>query len=57
MSNPSIPRDTLLVLAGKYHVDPRSIVKEDRLPGSVKGRSGERARAALNEVRCTAKAS
>ena len=48
---PAIPRATILALAGKYQVDPRSLVKEERAPGSVTGMAGDRARAALREAR------
>jgi hypothetical protein len=41
---------TLRRLAVTYEVDPRSIVKEIRLPGSVRGMSGERARRAVRAL-------
>lgn len=42
---------SLRVLAVKYEVDPRSLIKEWDAPGSVRGMSGERARKALAEWR------
>ncbi len=44
---PALTRETLYILAGRFHVDPRSIRKESERPGSVSGSAGERARAAL----------
>ena len=44
-------RAALLAAAGKFQVDPRSIEKEAEQPGSVKGMAGDRARAALRELR------
>lgn len=48
---PTLSRATLLSLAGKHQVDPRSIAKESRQPGSVRGMAGDRARAALRDAR------
>lgn len=42
---------TLRRLAVEYQVDPRSIRRELREPGSVRGMAGHRARAALAELR------
>ncbi len=51
---PSAPRPdaaTLRRLAVTHDVDPRSIVRELREPGSVRGMAGARARAAVHELR------
>jgi hypothetical protein len=42
---------TLRRLAVAHDVDPRSIVRELRQPGSVRGMAGARARAAVRELR------
>ena len=44
----SIPASTLRRLSAAHDVDPRSILRELREPGSVRGMAGERARKALN---------
>jgi hypothetical protein len=44
-----IPAATLRKLAVSYDLDPRSIVRELRKPGSVRGMAGERARRAVRE--------
>ena len=51
---PSLARPdaaTLRRLAVAHDVDPRSIVRELREPGSVRGMAGARARAAASELR------
>ena len=49
MANTPIPASVLRRLAVTYDLDPRSIVREFREPGSVRGMAGERARRALRE--------
>ncbi len=48
-----IPTHELRRLAVAFDVDPRSIAKEQLQPGSVRGVAGERARAAIAELRRT----
>jgi len=44
---PTIPAATLRRLSATHDVDPRSILRELREPGSVRGMAGERARKAV----------
>jgi hypothetical protein len=48
-----IPTATLRRLAADHDVDPRSILRELRAPGSVCGMAGERCRAALRALAAT----
>jgi carbamoylphosphate synthase small subunit len=45
---PTIAAATLRRLAAVHDVDPRSILRELREPGSVRGMAGERARKAVS---------
>ena len=45
----SIPTTTLRRLSAAHDVDPRSILRELREPGSVRGMAGDRCRQALSE--------
>ena len=45
---PTLPAATLRRLSAAHDVDPRSILRELREPGSVRGMAGERARKALS---------
>ncbi len=45
---PAIPSATLRRLSAAHDVDPRTILKELRDPGSVGGMAGERARRAVS---------
>jgi hypothetical protein len=50
--SPAAPdASTLRRLAVRHGVDPRSIQRELSAPGSVRGMAGERARAAVTELR------
>jgi hypothetical protein len=50
MADPSsIPTSVLRRLSAAHGVDPRSILKELRDPGSVRGMAGDRCREALRE--------
>ena len=44
---PTIPASALRRLSAAHDVDPRSILRELREPGSVRGMAGERCREAL----------
>jgi hypothetical protein len=46
----ALPTALARELAVKYQVDPRSIQREHRSPGTVRGMAGDRARAALRSV-------
>ena len=46
---PAIPTATLRRHSAAHDVDPRTILRELREPGSVRGMSGERARRAVSE--------
>lgn len=50
MASP-IPTATLRRLAAAHDVDPRTILREWREPGSVKGMTGDRCRRAISEYR------
>jgi hypothetical protein len=45
---PTIPTSVLRRLSVAHDVDPRTILRELREPGSVRGMAGERARRALS---------
>ncbi|HEY6357725.1 MAG TPA: hypothetical protein VIX35_05750 [Vicinamibacterales bacterium] len=47
MNAPAISTATLRRLSAAHDVDPRSILRELREPGSVRGMAGERARRAV----------
>jgi carbamoylphosphate synthase small subunit len=50
---PSLSAATLRRLSAAHDVDPRSILRELREPGSVRGMAGERARKALSAYQQT----
>jgi len=50
---PPIPTATLRRLSAAHDVDPRSILRELREPGSVRGMAGERARKAVSSYQAT----
>jgi hypothetical protein len=53
-SMPAIPSATLRRLSAAHDVDPRSILRELREPGSVRGMAGERARRAVDAYQAKA---
>jgi carbamoylphosphate synthase small subunit len=51
---PTIPAAPLRRLSAAHDVDPRSILRELREPGSVRGMAGERARKAVSAYQASA---
>jgi len=49
----TIPASVLRRLAATHDVDPRSILRELREPGSVRGMAGERAKRAVAAYQAT----